>query len=373
MKKILLSFGLLLVCLSSFFLFSGMSDVPGQIVETTSVEESVLYKISLSYPQIREDKDFNAAVLKIIQKLVTDFKSVQTAVDRDFGPGSLDISYEVSYRTPSFVSLAFSVEEYVSGTAHGGHFSISMNYDFQEKKNLALGDIFDPGTKYVEEISKIAIDMLQKQERERLADGWVENGAGPDAKNFSVFNLTKTSLFLIFNEYQIAPYAAGAFGLEIPLVQLRHFIRPEFQKFSPGMITSYVNREVLKIKRDTKKYKKVSKDLMDESTEGGTLEGYFEKDILKRMKATYFGESGKTLVEYFFVNADLIVIVNRTSSYNASISDASHDAALTKTISQKYYLDAKKIIRAIPSLPKQSSPSASSLLEECEDLKKRLQ
>lgn len=53
-------------------------------------------------------------------------------------------------------------------------------------------------------------------------------------------------------------------------------------------------------------YREVSKDLMDRSTEGGSLIGYFEGDKLRRIVATLYGEMGKWIREYYFWEESLI-------------------------------------------------------------------
>ena len=62
-------------------------------------------------------------------------------------------------------------------------------------------------------LSQYSLDHFQNKELEY--DLFLE-GFEPKKENFSTFALTDSSMILYFNEYQIAPYAAGNFQIEIP-------------------------------------------------------------------------------------------------------------------------------------------------------------
>ena len=90
-------------------------------------------------------------------------------------------------------------------------------------------------------------------------------------------------------------------------------------------------------------YKKVKKDLMDESTEGGELEAYFKKEELKKIVAIYFGEMGKLIKEYYFWDNDLFFVFTQEYSYDMPMyMDGSK---VDKIDENRYYVHNDKLIR----------------------------
>ncbi len=63
-------------------------------------------------------------------------------------------------------------------------------------------------------------------------------------------------------------------------------------------------------------YKKVVKPLMGESSEGGELSGYYEKDGLRKVVAIHAGEMGKSITEYYFKSNELFFVFTTDSLYD---------------------------------------------------------
>jgi len=70
---------------------------------------------------------------------------------------------------------------------------------------------------------------------------------------------------------------------------------------------------------NTKSYKEVTKDLMDRSTEGGELVGYFKGDELRKITAFLYGEMGKLVEEYYFWEGNLIFVFQQYEAYLSPI------------------------------------------------------
>ena len=90
-------------------------------------------------------------------------------------------------------------------------------------------------------------------------------------------------------------------------------------------------------------YKKVTKDLMDESTEGGVLEGYFKNGELKKIVVSYYGEMGKLIEEYYFWDNDLFFVFTQEYSYNMPIN--MDGSKVDKIYENRYYFHNDKLIR----------------------------
>ena len=98
---------------------------------------------------------------------------------------------------------------------------IHHNIDLKTAKQIALSDIFIEGyEKKLNEIAeKIFRQLYEVPRRQNLesAGYWFENNRFRLNENFS---LGRTGITFQFNQYEIAPYAAGAPELFIPWVKI---------------------------------------------------------------------------------------------------------------------------------------------------------
>jgi hypothetical protein len=138
-------------------------------------------------------------------------------------PGStIWMTHTVTFGTDDLISVLFYVDGYVMGAAHPFHYSHSMNYDPAAVRMLELGDLFRPGTAYLAVLSQYSLDDLDRQG----VLEW-EEGALPQVENFQRWNITPRGLLISFDEYMIAPYAAGPQEVVIPYGVLAPVADPE--------------------------------------------------------------------------------------------------------------------------------------------------
>jgi hypothetical protein len=122
------------------------------------------------------------------------------------------------------LSILFSNMAYFGG-AHPGTSHESLNYDLTDRRKLELGDLFLPGSPYLEIIADYSIRSLRDQEQ-FLFDYYEENAA-PEIENYRVWSITRRGLLVIFEEYQVAPYASGPQYVLIPYDEIGFIINPE--------------------------------------------------------------------------------------------------------------------------------------------------
>ena len=107
-------------------------------------------------------------------------------------------------------------------------------------------------------------------------------------------------------------------------------------------------------------YKKVKKELMDESTEGGELEAFFKKEELKKIVASYYGEMGKLIKEYYFWDNDLFFVFTQEYSYDMPVyMDGSK---VDKIDENRYYVHNDKLIRWLD--PNKEKVSKSKFIQK---------
>lgn len=121
------------------------------------------------------------------------------------------------------LSVVFFVSQYLGGAHPGDHHDV-INYDLSEAKVLSLGDLFKPESDYLEAIADYSIRELKKN-REVLFPNF-EEGASPKEENYGAWSITPKGLLVIFEEYQVAPYAAGPQYVLVPYSALADILDP---------------------------------------------------------------------------------------------------------------------------------------------------
>jgi uncharacterized protein YxeA len=119
-----------------------------------------------------------------------------------------------------------------------------------------------------------------------------------------------------------------------------------------GQIQS-IRQEYAKINRGLRKYRKVRKDLDGFSAEGGELVAYFQGPNIVKIAATFYGESGKALEEYYYRDGKLIFVFRKDFRYNRPLS-----GKVVSTAENRFYFDNETLIRWIDENGKTASDSA---------------
>jgi hypothetical protein len=122
------------------------------------------------------------------------------------------------------VSLKLVTEAYIASAAHPYHISASYTFDLSSGQALALDGLFLPGSSYLQTIADYCKGQLVAQQ---LAFDIFAQGADPTPGNYRVWNLTADGLMITFNEYQVAPYAAGSPTVVVPYADLKGLIDPQ--------------------------------------------------------------------------------------------------------------------------------------------------
>ena len=218
---------------------SGDVDLSAKQIKETN--KKLMYEIAAQYPQFSGGNNpnfekFNQAVRASVTKRVAEFKKDMEAEEgEELRPegsmgSDLTIGYEIALAQDDVVSVRFDVGSYYQGAAHPNSYTDVINYDLKNGKQLNLGDLFKPGSKYLQAIATYAIAELKKQSAaagNSLPDDMIESGASPSAKNYQSWKITRKGLGIHFDAYQVGPYAAGAHYVLVPYANLKELINPE--------------------------------------------------------------------------------------------------------------------------------------------------
>ena len=227
---------ILLAFILSGSLFSQNYTVEHKGIKKENKEKK--YEISIGYSQI---KGLNNSPEKGYNKLLKSFAEAQADSFKvwmedwesppDFEQGSFyDLNDTVLYSDSRIVSTLFYELDYFAGAAHPNNNNYSFNYDLEKNKEITLGDLFQGN--YLKLLSEICIEEIARSKTEynpnfnAADDDWLNSGAGPDEKNFKVFNITKEELIITFPTYQVASYAEGPQTVEITYDRLTTIIKP---------------------------------------------------------------------------------------------------------------------------------------------------
>ena len=197
----------------------------------TETNQTPPFTITSQTPQLTGSNDprvmaFNQRLNALVTKEVDTFRQSflqNTAPTVNHG-SSLDVSYTLVSQIADIWSFKFDFSFYSDGAAHPGLYSIPLNYDLGQGKELGLADLFLPNSSYLEVISNYCIAELSKQP---FFEGPFTEGAQPTPENYRNWNITPEGLMITFDEYQVAPYAAGPQKVIMPYRELQAIINPE--------------------------------------------------------------------------------------------------------------------------------------------------
>ena len=112
----------------------------------------------------------------------------------------------------------------------------TYNFDLEKMQLIDLEDIFIQGFDYREFISKYCREDLKKQMQDisfEPDEDWIADGTDPDyLDTLTNYLITSESIIMKFQAYQVAPYAAGDFSVDIPYSLFYDYIDPESVVYS---------------------------------------------------------------------------------------------------------------------------------------------
>lgn len=140
------------------------------------------------------------------------------------GGSSFDMQYSVIGQRADIWSIKFEISYYTDGAAHPGNYSITLNYDLQNGRELTLDELFLSNSNYLQVISDECKAQLTARD---MAFDMFSAGADPLPENYQHWNISSEGLIISFDEYQVAPYAAGPQVVTVPFSALQSLINPQ--------------------------------------------------------------------------------------------------------------------------------------------------
>lgn len=208
---------------------------PYPFVEDQSIERAgkvgkVSYTIDLRYPRFAgTTADFtaiNRAFAEAAAKAARETTPTADAgLDRE-QEWQAEQGYALHRPDPNVITVAMTFWAFTGG-AHGYGSTSCTLVDLRSGKAVSPADVFAPGTPWLQEVVAIVGADLKKQ--------FVENPGFEDA--LQPTKLTKTvngsehfcwqadKLQIYFNQYEVGPYSAGPYTVDIPYSRLKPLLR----------------------------------------------------------------------------------------------------------------------------------------------------
>lgn len=167
----------------------------------------------------------NPAILtleELSEKFLADYREAAENFSEE-PPWEAYVDEKVYLLSDSLVSIGITTEIF-SGGAHGYKTLTFLNFDPTSGKILSQKDIFEEDfISFVEE--KFRQEQgIPEDENINSTGFWFKNETFNLPENIGFSN---DKVVLVYNSYEIAPYAAGDIVMEIPLEEVRPFIRIE--------------------------------------------------------------------------------------------------------------------------------------------------
>ena len=139
---------------------------------------------------------------------------------------SFEEGFELTLADAGLLSMEFGISVFHLGAAHPMYYTRTLTWDLTRGRAVELAEIFRPDADPLPILSRYAIAAIEKSLGEFAENAWVAHGAGPDAANYGSWTLTPEGLRVVFDPYQVAPYAAGTQEVVVPWSALAWILDP---------------------------------------------------------------------------------------------------------------------------------------------------
>lgn len=166
----------------------------------------------------------NTGLTVMPEKILNEYRQAAAYIDKEIRANDrntalikalvLMINYDVKMLTTKTFSIVQQGYMY-SGGAHGITTTIAKTFNLKTGAPYHLSDLFDSDD-YVQEINTIIAKEIVNRNKQGV---YHFNGLQNDQQFF----ITKEGLFILFQQYEIAPYSEGIITFFIPYSRLKNF------------------------------------------------------------------------------------------------------------------------------------------------------
>ncbi|GAA5140136.1 HNH endonuclease [Alloalcanivorax gelatiniphagus] len=121
-------------------------------------------------------------------------------------PSSLSGSYQIIRNDDVVISLEYTLDRFLTGSAHGGRSTRVQNFLISPFQPITPKDLLADNSS-LDDLSELVRSRLLSNRQ--YSEEWVIRGTEPEERNFSKFILEKDGIQFFFDEYKIDCYASG--------------------------------------------------------------------------------------------------------------------------------------------------------------------
>lgn len=136
----------------------------------------------------------------------------------------LQQEYQVMLATEDYLSVRNTLRRLMPGAVGDASEIRAETFDLSTGRPIAIGDLFNPATDWVPALSAAAIERLGN---EPWTDDRRFTGAGPQAANFTRFNLTAGGLVLSFPPLTVGGSGTNTLSVTVPYRTLDGYWAPD--------------------------------------------------------------------------------------------------------------------------------------------------
>lgn len=183
------------------------------------------------YPKVTGKDTITSEMQSYVQNKVDLFKSEVSqgqGQTENGGKPELSVTYK-PYKSDDAV-ISFKVTTFAdSGVTKTDNFVTAFVYDLNSQVKMSLDNVFNGNMDYLAKISDLVRNKLNTNSvlQSNLDQALFESGTAPKKENFLNFVVGDRQVIFYFNQYQIAPAAAGSFEVSLSFDDLKDVLWPD--------------------------------------------------------------------------------------------------------------------------------------------------
>jgi uncharacterized protein len=190
------------------------------------------FNVEVAYPRLGSDKAAAAGerVLEgVVDEQLGQFRDYYRELLADGGhvgpPWELVIGYDAPFTAARFWAIGLSGYTYTGG-AHGGEQHLPVVIDRETGKGVPPAGLFRTGSPWLKTLSDYSYQALAGREPFTPDDDWLRRGSAAQAGNYRALLPQADGLHVIFEQYQVGPYAIGSHEVTVPYDALSGLLNP---------------------------------------------------------------------------------------------------------------------------------------------------
>lgn len=174
------------------------------LARTETISETTdAYTIDMKYPQF-DVPVVDTKIKQGVDAFIEEFKKEAAEKKPSEAKYELSSSFAGTYVDNEIISTRLTVSRFTGG-AHPNSFIYGLNYAKDTGKEIGLKSVLALIGATLTQVSEHSSAQL----KEKLGDSFIPAGASAKEENFWMYSINDKGVTFIFNEYQVAPYAAG--------------------------------------------------------------------------------------------------------------------------------------------------------------------